>query len=641
MTPGTRGTWEPLDDQTWLWRLRISCPEALSINLGFTRYHMPPGARLFIYAVDGSDKTRAFTDIDNFDYEQLWTPVVLSDDIVVELTIPQSAVGELELELGAINHGYRFFHKASKDAGGPRAGACEIDVVCPDSAGWWNEIPAIGVYTRSGLWMCTGFMVNNTAQDQTPYFQTAYHCGITSSNAGTVVVYWNFQSPTCGAHGGGSLSQNQSGSALKARWSTSDFCLVQLNAAPNPAWGITFAGWDRSDVNATAPVGIHHPNCDEKSISFTNIATAITTYGSNSSPGDATHLKVTWQPVATNRGVTEPGSSGSPIFDQNHHVLGQLHGGSSACGASDMRDWYGRFFKSWTGNSSNSTRLSNWLDPGGTGAMSLNSLVPGASDTTPPTPNPMTFATAPAPAGTASVTMIASTATDAGSPPVSYYFNFVSGGAGGNDSAWQSGTSYTDTGLTPNTGYTYRVKARDSASPPNETSYSSNATATTWANVPSAPTLSGATRTTLDLDVNANGNPAATEFAVQCTAAAPADANWAGKYVSATGTPSVAAVWRTEAQWAVTTVQGLEACTSYTFAVKARNSELVETALGSGASLGTAGRLGDLNGDNEVDGDDIQAYVTCTINGGGTGCGCANLTISALVSCLLDPATCP
>ncbi len=272
-----------------------------------------------------------------------------------------------------------------------------------------------------------------------------------------------------------------------------------------------------------------------------------------------------------------------------------------------------------------------------TAGFAAHNMVP--ADTTAPTPNPMTFASAPAAASSASITMTATTATDA-TPPVSYFFDFVSGGSGGTDSSWQTSTTYVDAGLSPNTSYIYRVKARDSAATPNETSYSSNFSAVTWANVPTAPTLSGATATTLNLDVNANGNPTATEFAVQCTAAAPSDSTWAGKYVNASGAASASAVWRTDAQWGTTTVTGLAGCTSYTFAVKARNSQSVETSFGAGASQSTAGRQGDLTGDNVVDGDDIQAFVNCTISGG-DGCGCANLSVSAFVSCLLDAGTCP
>ena len=50
---------------------------------------------------------------------------------------------------------------------------------------------------------------------------------------------------------------------------------------------------------------------------------------------------------------------------------------------------------------------------------------------------------------------------------------------GGHDSGWQTGTSYTDTGLTPDTQYTYTVKARDTSGNYNETAESTALSATT------------------------------------------------------------------------------------------------------------------------------------------------------------------
>jgi lysyl endopeptidase len=374
LSPASDGVWEDFDNTTRLWRLRITSPGALSLNLGFTAFYLPEGAELRVYAADGSSGIGPYTFADNRDYRELWTPVVLADDIVVEVLIPRAVANQLMLELTAINVGYRGFGEATD-----RAGSCEIDVVCPVAAPWRAEIPAIAVISTGGSRFCTGFMVNDATGSRTPYFMTANHCGISSGNAASLVVYWNYQSPTCGQHGGGSLTQHQTGSTFRAAWSTSDFTLVQLSAQPNPTWNVTYAGWDRRDVNATSIVAIHHPNTDQKSISFSDTNTFVASYLGDSSPGDSSHLRVQWELVPKNRGVTEPGSSGSPLFDQNHHILGQLHGGYSACGASDMRDWYGRFFKSWTGGGSNSNRLSNWLDPNNTGVQFVDTLVPSAT----------------------------------------------------------------------------------------------------------------------------------------------------------------------------------------------------------------------------------------------------------------------
>ena len=119
------------------------------------------------------------------------------------------------------------------------------------------------------------------------------------------------------------------------------------------------------------------PDGDEKRISFEDDPVATTSYFSSVSPGDGTHIYVEdWD-----LGTTEPGSSGSPLFDPNHRVIGQLHGGLAACGNDDP-DWYGRFSVSWAGGGTNATRLSNWLDPGNTGALTVDTLATHSVPTT-------------------------------------------------------------------------------------------------------------------------------------------------------------------------------------------------------------------------------------------------------------------
>ncbi|MHC5062194.1 MAG: hypothetical protein ACYTFK_14110, partial [Planctomycetota bacterium] len=82
------------------------------------------------------------------------------------------------------------------------------------------------------------------------------------------------------------------------------------------------------------------------------------------------------------------------------------------------------------------------------------------TDTTPPTPDPMTWATAPAGSTSTAIAMTATTATDQSG--VEYQFDETSGNPGGTDSGWQDSTSYTDSGLDPSpTQYCYRVQARD------------------------------------------------------------------------------------------------------------------------------------------------------------------------------------
>jgi len=208
------------------------------------------------------------------------------------------------------------------------------------------------------------------------------------------------------------------------------------------------------------------------------------------------------------------------------------------------------------------------------------------ADTTPPTPNPMTFASSPSAASTSSITMAATAGSDS-STPILYSFAFTAcsanGGTGGASSGFQVGTAYTNTGLQVNKCYAFTVQAEDSAGTPNVGTASASSSAYTLANIPGAPILSSPTTSTLALAVNVNGNPTsspATAFAIQVTSTSPADSNWNGFWVDGTGAPSSSVVWMTSFP---ATVKSLQASTTYGFTVKARNNDVtpIETAQGA------------------------------------------------------------
>jgi len=372
ITPWTDGTWEDIDDKTRLWRLRVTAPGAVSINLGFGRYYMPPGGSMFIYGTDEDRVLGPFTEDDNKKHGQLWTPMIHSDDIVVEVIVGAEEAEQLELELTSINHGYRGFRPGGKvDKGLDDSEWCNVNVACPEGDEWRDQIRSVAMYTYSGSKQCTGVLVNNTAEDDTPYFLTANHCVSSPSQVASMIIYWNYQSSTCGGTYG-SKGQWQSGAILRATYSDSDFTLVQLDDEPSMVFDVYYAGWDRSDTAPAGAVTIHHPNGDMKKISFENNPLSVTSYLGSTSPGDGTHLRV----VDWDLGTTESGSSGSPLFGPDKQVVGQLHGGYASC-YNDESDWYGRFHTSWTGGGTASTRLSDWLDPNSISGMSLDGKDPG------------------------------------------------------------------------------------------------------------------------------------------------------------------------------------------------------------------------------------------------------------------------
>ena len=376
-TPENAGEWRFLANGEMQWRLRIRSDGALNLNLGFGRYRMPDDGRMFLYTPDRRIVRGPFTARENETHGEFWSPIVQGKEVVIEITLPPVQRDLLDLTLSSINHGYR-----SIDALVSRlSGSCNVDVACGEDDGfsqidaWRRPMQSVAAYSTGGSIFCTGALINNTAVDRRPLFLTAFHCGIDSDAAPSLVVYWNFENTTCripgtpeaGGAGDGPLSDFNTGSSVLAAYSPSDVTLLELDdpvsSTADPHW----AGWDRSGSETPVSVGIHHPDGEEKRISFEDQPTTTTGYLSDGVPGDGSHVRVEdWD-----LGTTEPGSSGSPLFDQSQRIIGQLHGGYAACGNDDS-DWYGRLNVSWDGGGTSDTRLSDWLDPSGTGAMVLN-----------------------------------------------------------------------------------------------------------------------------------------------------------------------------------------------------------------------------------------------------------------------------
>ncbi len=346
------------------WTHQVTAPNAVSLNFGFSEFYLPEGAELNIYSADRSQFIRTFTSADNNIHRELWSPVIMTDDAIIELTVPAESVDQVALKLSHVGQGFRTFAQTTL-----KSGSCNIDVACTDSRGWEDEVNSVGVISTGGSRFCTGFMVNNTRNDKTPFFMTANHCRITASNAASLVVYWNYQTSKCKGGRDGKLTDFQTGSVHLASGSRSDFALVKLLSSPKAEWNVTYAGWDATGDVGTTAVAIHHPNTDEKSISFENDPTVLASYGGQDSPGDSTHVRV----IDWDKGTTEPGSSGSPLFDSNHRVIGQLHGGGAACG-NDLSDYYGRLHTSWKGDGSLKGSLKDHLDPDKTGKLTTDTI---------------------------------------------------------------------------------------------------------------------------------------------------------------------------------------------------------------------------------------------------------------------------
>lgn len=388
ITPLTHGRWQSLADGREQWQLELHSSGAHSLNLGFTAYVMPEGGSLVLRSATGQERG-PYTHHHNNDAGQLWTPVLLGDRVHVIVTLPAGARDALVLELARVNHGFRGFGAKTDNA--DKSGSCNIDVVCPDGDLWRDEIRSVARYTIGGLLLCTGQMMNNTAQDFAPLFLTANHCLTAPLQAPTTVFYWNYETSTCGGTPDGSLSQTTSGATFLAGSYGStdvgpDFTLLELSETPPPDFNVFWSGWDNRDIAPLGVTAIHHPAGDEKRISMFFGQTEITAYleqpgTANLAGEDDTHLRIR----AWDRGTTEGGSSGSGIWNNERRLVGQLSGGFASC-TSQTDDWYGRFHKNWFGLPTPLTSVATYLDPEGTGAEVLDGADPEGDVLNPPMP---------------------------------------------------------------------------------------------------------------------------------------------------------------------------------------------------------------------------------------------------------------
>jgi hypothetical protein len=347
------GLWEELPDGSRLWRLRVQSPGAWSINLVFDRYALPEGAKLWVHD-DAGRVLGAFTSSLNQPHGMFATEPLPGDALTLEYVEPASApVGSLRVK--QVVHAYRdILGQGAKRGGSSKAGVCNINVNCPLGSSWQVQKRSSARLIMGGN-LCSGALINNTAEDSRQFFLTADHCY--TGDPATWVFQFNYESLTCSGNTG--LPQTVTGSVLRSRAQTaqSDHCLVEITQFIPTSYKVHYSGWSRSTKPATVSTGMHHPGGAIKKICQDTDPLTLATF--QSAP--------CWKVGNWEQGVTEGGSSGSPLYDQNRRIVGQLYGGQASCSL-PVNDYYGRFDVSWNEG------LSAYLDPIGSSRMTLDGM---------------------------------------------------------------------------------------------------------------------------------------------------------------------------------------------------------------------------------------------------------------------------
>jgi len=382
---GDAGLWEVLADGTHLWRMRVHAAGATDLRFQFARLMLPGGATLHIIGADNvyqGPYVGADAPDGRFD-----SPVVPGDEATIELHVPAYMRPDAAvLQLTRVGVGFRDLFKRAKGGTGPgTSGACNVNVACPLGQAYPDEVQAAAYYEFEAdddhnSYLCSGTLLADVPRDHRNYFLSAAHCIDSSTEAASMVIYFNYQSTQCTAlapPAGGYFNDDLHGAALRASRADVDFTLVELTQSPDPSWNAYYAGWDASGVQPAGTVGIHHPNGDVKKITAGPSPSPIYSCIANGGPAD-TH----WESGPYTQGTTEGGSSGSGLFastasgSRARLLIGTLSGGGAACSTMSpsqpnaSTDCYGRLAVAWDGSSATS-RLRDWLDPADTGVTEL------------------------------------------------------------------------------------------------------------------------------------------------------------------------------------------------------------------------------------------------------------------------------
>lgn len=393
LNTSNQGTWSTLANRARKWQVSITQKGAESLSFVFKKFVLHGNASFWVENKKGEKISKIFTSDDVLDDWQQIISMCKGDAAILTLVEDEYGTNS-EIELDRVFYNYRSTVRSKEKIN--ESAYCEVNVNCSEGDEYQDEkrgVARIYIIEGNTAGYCSGSLVNNKAKDCKPLFLLALHCGINTSSNDMKLwqFFFNYESSSCSnPTSSGSLASNYITGCVRLADSNdnggdsgSDFLLVQLGTTATEATTIErlksndfnayWNGWDANNSASSEGVGIHHPSGDIKKISTYNSAVYSDTYGGIQ---NNTHWVVNWVSTTNGHGITEGGSSGSPIFTHNNgdsRIVGTLTGGSSYCNTPTYPDYYGKLSYHWSGNGTSANqRLATYLDPENTGEKTMD-----------------------------------------------------------------------------------------------------------------------------------------------------------------------------------------------------------------------------------------------------------------------------
>jgi len=375
------GTWRTLDNGDRLWQLKVHSKDALGMAFFYDKFYLPPGSTLHMYDPSGKQIKGAYSYLNNPTNGKFLTGFVSGESVTLEYYEPRAVRGEGRLHVFRVDYAYHEENYKSSlraaslmEFGFGTSFDCHDNINCNVGQAYQDAKRAVCrilIVVEEGTGFCTGTLVNNTLEDDTPLVLSAFHCQDLYT---PLHDFWrfdfNFEATACTDPSSEPDYQSILGCTQRAGRRENDFLLLELDSKIPSSFNAYFLGWNRADIVPQDATMVHQPRGDIKKIA--NSSASISVFNgpiqwNNEVTTPAQHHFT----VNFDDGSYEVGSSGAALLDQNQRIVGQLHGGSnSTCDAAST--WFGRLSLSWEGGGTPQTRLKDWLDPSASGAQTLD-----------------------------------------------------------------------------------------------------------------------------------------------------------------------------------------------------------------------------------------------------------------------------
>lgn len=366
------GHWEDSDDGR-IWSMSIASEGALSLNFVFNNFYLPKGAEMYIVNDDETIVYGPITSEETTENGHYLTDIIPGSTASIYLYEPSDVKGLSTLTIIRVVHGYRNSirsetNRASTDI------VLGIDIACMPE--YEQESDGVGLLvTSDGTAYCTGSLLMSTIFSFRGFFLTTYEFVDTDCNgvitdseiadAQNCMVKFRSKYKECGLlNAATSYTYNQS--YYRASWNNTKFALLEIKGNLASNTNLTWLGWKRTNLFSQGACLFHPTSGWMKYSDMLPVPLPpafLGEYGWRVSGGDG---------ILLDKGV------GAPLFNQDKLLIGHVYRPYTYGTIPSSTNWTdcGKFWRSWEGGGTNSTRLSNWLDPLGYNWYEMGSYRP-------------------------------------------------------------------------------------------------------------------------------------------------------------------------------------------------------------------------------------------------------------------------